>query len=163
MTVIVPVQVQRLAHALPELPAYATPGAAAMDLQAAIEKPLTLAPLERSLVPTGLIIALPEGFEAQIRPRSGLAIKHGISLINAVGTIDSDYRHEVKIPIVNLSSIPYTIQPGDRIAQLLAAPVSRAEWLEVAEISQDTERSGGFGSTGFGAKKPDVKVLANSQ
>ena len=148
----IPVQVQRLAHAPAELPAYATPGSAAMDLQAAIEAPITLQPLERALVPTGLVIALPEGFEAQIRPRSGLSIKHGVTLINAVGTIDSDYRHEVKVPLVNLSNVAYTVQPGDRIAQMLVAPVTRVSWLEVAEVSQDTQRSGGFGSTGLNAQ-----------
>ena len=145
----VSVPIQRLPHAPAELPAYATPGSAAMDLQAAIDAPIALAPFERYLVPTGIIIALPEGFEAQIRPRSGLSIKHGVTLINAVGTIDSDYRHEVKVPLVNLSTTEYTIQPGDRIAQMLVAPVTRVLWQEQKSIGQDTERQGGFGSTGF--------------
>lgn len=148
----VSVPIQRLPHAPATLPAYATPGSAAMDLQAAIEAPLTLAPFERQLIPTGIIIALPEGFEAQIRPRSGLSIKHGVTLINAVGTIDSDYRHEVKVPLVNLSNTEYTIQPGDRIAQMLVAPVTRVHWQEQEAIDQDTARQGGFGSTGFTSK-----------
>jgi dUTP pyrophosphatase len=112
-----------LDHAPGNLPAYATPGSAAMDLQAAIAEPLVLAPMQRVLVPTGYVMEIPEGYEVQIRPRSGLAIKHGITLINAVGTIDADYRHEVKIPLVNLGNEAYTLQPGERVAQLLVAPV----------------------------------------
>lgn len=120
-----------------------------MDLEAALEAPITLKPLERALIPTGWIIALPEGHEAQIRPRSGLSIKHGISLINAVGTIDWDYRHEVKVPVVNLSNEAYTIEPGDRIAQLVVAPVTRGSWREVPSVElAESSRSGGFGSTG---------------
>jgi dUTP pyrophosphatase len=144
------VAIQRLPHAPEDVPTYQTEGAVGMDLQAAIDTPLTLNPLERALVPTGWVIALPEGYEAQVRARSGLSIKHGISLINAVGTIDWDYRHEVKVGLVNLSNDPYTIQPGDRIAQLVVAPVTRARWREVPEVSLAvaSSRAGGFGSTG---------------
>jgi dUTP pyrophosphatase len=151
------VGIHRLPHAPEALPFYATSGSAGMDVQAAITEPLTLQSLERALIPTGLIMMLPEGYECQIRPRSGLSIKHGISLINAVGTIDSDYRHEVKVPVVNLSKDPYTIQPGDRIAQLIIAPVTQIKWSEVSfeDISESNAlltasggRNGGFGSTG---------------
>ena len=144
----VEIAIQRLPHAPAELPAYKTEGAVGMDLQAAIESPLTLGSLERFLVPTGLIIALPEGYEAQVRARSGLSIKHGVGLVNGVGTIDWDYRHEVKVALVNLSNEAYTIEPGDRIAQLVIAPVTRGVWHEVASIDVVESRSGGFGSTG---------------
>jgi len=140
--------VQRLAHAPDELPTYATPGSAGMDIRAAIDAPVTLAPMERRLIPTGLIIQLPPGYECQIRPRSGLSIKYGITLINAVGTIDSDYRDEVKVPLVNLSTEPYIIQPGERIAQMVMAPVTRATWLPVDAVDTTINRQGGFGSTG---------------
>lgn len=144
----VTIPVFRLPHAPSELPAYATPGSAGMDVRAAIDAPITLAPLERTLVPTGLIIHLPQGYECQIRARSGLSIKHGITLINAVGTIDSDYRDEVKVPLVNLSNTAFTIQPGDRIAQMIIAPVIQSDWLEVTETQRLAGRAGGFGSTG---------------
>ena len=144
----VEIAIQRLPHAPAELPAYKTDGAVGMDLQAAIASPLTLGSLERFLVPTGLIIALPEGYEAQVRARSGLSIKHGVGLVNGVGTIDWDYRHEVKVALVNLSNEAYTIEPGDRIAQLVIAPVTRGVWHEVASIDVVESRSGGFGSTG---------------
>jgi dUTP pyrophosphatase len=142
------VSVQRLPHAPGQLPGYATSGAAGMDIPAAIDAPVTLQPMERALIPTGLIFALPEGYECQIRARSGLAIKHGIALINGIGTIDSDYRHEVKIALVNLSTEPFTIQPGDRIAQAVIAPVTRLRWREVETLSIVEGRNGGFGSTG---------------
>lgn len=143
------VAIHRLPHAPQCLPAYATSGSAGMDVQAAIERSLVLQPLERALIPTGLVMSLPEGYECQIRARSGLAIKHGIALANGVGTIDSDYRHEVKVALVNLSQEPFTIQPGDRIAQLLIAPVTRIQWLETDAIVAVDGRNGGFGSTGL--------------
>ena len=130
------------------LPEYKTEGAAGMDLAAAIEEPLTLNPLERALIPTGIKIELEHGFEAQIRPRSGLSIKHGITLINCVGTIDEDYRGEVCVPVVNLSNEAYTIMPEERIAQMVIAKVERAE-IKVAVTLSSTQRGeGGFGSTG---------------
>ena len=130
------------------LPEYKTEGAAGMDLCAAIDEPITLKPLERTLIPTGLKIELEHGYEAQIRPRSGLSIKHGISLINCVGTIDEDYRGEVCVPIVNISNEAYTIQPDERIAQMIIAKYEQAKIEVVTELS-DTERGeGGFGSTG---------------
>lgn len=145
---VVSVEIHKLPHAPADLPAYATPGSAGLDLQAAIDKPIVLAPFERTLIPTGLVIQLPEGYEAQIRPRSGLSIKHGVTLINCVGTIDSDYRQEVKIPVVNLSHEPYEISPGERVAQMVVAPVSKVQWQEVGDVTAIEGRSGGFGSTG---------------
>ena len=145
----VKVLIHRLPHAPKNLPNYATPGSAGMDVQAAIGIPITLEPMERQLIPTGLIMMLPEGYECQVRARSGLSIKHGITLINAVGTIDSDYREEVKVPLVNLSTEPFTIQPGDRIAQIIIAPVSRVQWKESDEVHAAEGRNGGFGSTGL--------------
>ena len=131
-----------------ELPQYATVHSAGLDLRANLEAPLTLKPLERSLVPTGLFIELPEGFEAQIRPRSGLAAKHGISLVNTPGTIDPDYRGEIKVILVNLSDVPFTLEPGERIAQMVIAKHEQAVWQEV-EVLDETERgAGGFGHTG---------------
>lgn len=130
------------------VPEYKTKGAAGMDLCAAIEEPITLQPLERKLIPTGLKIELEHGYEAQIRPRSGLSIKHGISLINCVGTVDEDYRGEVCVGLVNVSNEPYTIEPQERIAQMVIAKYEQAQIQVVTELS-DTERgAGGFGSTG---------------
>jgi len=130
------------------VPEYKTEGAAGMDLCAAISEPITLQPLQRMLIPTGLKIELEHGYEAQIRPRSGLSIKHGISLINCVGTVDEDYRGEVCVPLVNVSNEPYTIQPDERIAQMVIARVEQAE-IEVTVKLTDTARgAGGFGSTG---------------
>lgn len=129
------------------LPVHQTPHSAAVDLYANIQAPITLGPLERALVPTGLFVALPPGYEAQIRPRSGLAVKHGISLVNAPGTIDADYRGEYGVIMINLSNEPYTVQDGDRIAQLVLSKHETIEWEEVAELDT-TERDGGFGSTG---------------
>jgi len=131
------------------LPSYATEGAAGMDLVAAISEPVELKPLERKLIPSGLVIELPKGYEAQIRPRSGLSIKHGITLINCVGTIDEDYRGEVCIPLVNISNEVYTINPGDRIAQMIIAKVEKAEIIEIRELTSTSRSSGGFGSTGY--------------
>lgn len=140
-------KIKRLEHNK-VLPEYKTEGAAGMDLCAAIEEPVTLKPLERILVPTGLKIELEHGYEAQIRPRSGLSIKHGITLINCVGTIDEDYRGEVCVPVVNISNEPYTIEPQERIAQMIIARVEQAEIEVVTELT-DTERGiGGFGHTG---------------
>ena len=131
------------------LPEYKTAGASGMDLSAAIDEPIEIKPLERKLIPTGLKIQLEKDFEAQIRPRSGMSIKHGITLINCVGTIDEDYRGEVCVPIVNISNEPYTINPNDRIAQMVIMPVAKAE-IEVVEELTETQRSaGGFGSTGY--------------
>jgi dUTP pyrophosphatase len=119
-----------------------------MDLKANIDEPITLGPLERALVPTGLFIALPDGTEAQVRPRSGLAAKFGISVLNAPGTIDADYRGEVKVILVNLSNEPFVVNPGERIAQMVVARYEKVEWDEV-EVLDETERGeGGFGSTG---------------
>lgn len=146
-TIVVPIH--KLPHAPQNLPQYQTEGAVGMDLQAAITEPITLQPLERQLIPTGFVIMLPEGYEAQIRARSGMSVKHGITLINAIGTIDWDYRNEVKVALVNLSNQAYTIQPEERIAQMVIAPVTKAEWQQVAEVSEaNSKRDGGFGSTG---------------
>lgn len=140
-------KIKRLEHNK-VLPEYKTEGAAGMDLSAAIEEPVVLKPLERTLIPTGIKIELEHGYEAQVRPRSGLSIKHGITLINCVGTVDEDYRGELCVPVVNLSNEAYTIQPGERIAQMVIARVEQAK-IEVVEELSDTERGvGGFGSTG---------------
>lgn len=143
------VAVRRLPHGrdLP-LPAYATAGAAGLDVVAAVAEPVTLAPGERRLIPTGLAIALPAGYEAQVRPRSGLALKHGIALVNSPGTIDEDYRGEVGIILINLGSDSFTINRGDRIAQIVVAPVTRALLAEVDELPDTARGAGGFGSTG---------------
>ena len=130
------------------LPEYKTEGAAGMDLCAAISEPMELKPLERKLVPTGLKIELEHGYEAQVRPRSGLSIKHGITLINCVGTIDEDYRGEVCVPIVNISNETYTIQPDERIAQMVIDRVEQAKLEVVTELTETTRGEGGFGSTG---------------
>ncbi|HMR90875.1 MAG TPA: dUTP diphosphatase [Chitinophagaceae bacterium] len=131
-----------------QLPEYATRGAAGMDIRAHIEAPLTLAPLERTLVPTGLFIELPEGYEAQIRPRSGLAVKQGLTCLNTPGTIDADYRGEIKVILINLSQEPQVIQPGDRIAQMVVQQVEQVNWLPVAELNTTERNAGGFGHTG---------------
>ena len=144
--------VQRLAHGEGlDLPAYATSHAAGMDLLAAVDAPLTLAPGSRQLVPTGLSIALPLGTEAQVRPRSGLALKHGVTVLNAPGTIDADYRGEVKVLLANLGQEDFVITRGMRIAQMIVAPYLRVSW-ELLDNLEDTERGeGGFGSTGTSA------------
>ncbi|MEK9787823.1 MAG: dUTP diphosphatase [Flavobacteriaceae bacterium] len=131
-----------------ELPQYATPASAGVDLKAAIKEAITLAPLERSIIPTGLKIALPEGYEAQVRPRSGLAAKHGITVLNSPGTIDADYRGEIGVILVNLSQTSFTIQPEERIAQLVVAKYEQIQWKETEELSQTNRGAGGFGSTG---------------
>ena len=152
--VIVPVT--RLAHgaALP-LPAYATPGSAGMDLMAAIATPVQLPPGGRAMVPTGLAIALPEGFEAQVRPRSGLAARHGVTVLNSPGTIDADYRGEIKVILVNLGDAQVDLQPGDRIAQMVIAPVTRALWSEQGDLPRTARGGGGFGSTGLRGPDPE--------
>ena len=132
-----------------DTPFYATEKSAGMDIKANIEEPIVLRPLQRAMVPTGLYIALPEGTEAQIRPRSGLAAKHGITVLNTPGTIDADYRGEIKVILVNLSNDDFTINPGERIAQMVVARYEKVEWDSV-EVLDETERgSGGFGSTGI--------------
>jgi len=131
------------------LPRYATALSAGMDIRAYLTEPVELKPLERKLIPTGLYIALPEGYEAQVRPRSGLAIKHGITVLNTPGTIDADYRGEVGVILVNLSADPFLINDGERICQLVIAPCTQAQW-QPEEVLDDTERgSGGFGHTGI--------------
>jgi len=131
-----------------DLPHYATPHSAGMDLRANIDSALVLKSLQRALVPTGLFIELPEGYEAQIRPRSGLAAKHGISIVNSPGTIDADYRGEIKVVLVNLSDQPFTLEPGERIAQMVVARHEQVEWIPVTELNESSRGKGGFGSTG---------------
>mgnify|MGYP000675787231 FL=1 len=131
-----------------QLPAYATPQSAGMDLRANIEDPITLHPLERRIVPTGLYIALPEGYEAQVRPRSGLALKHGITVLNSPGTIDSDYRGEIGVLLINLSDTPFVINAGERIAQMVVARHEQAELIEVEELDNTERGAGGYGHTG---------------
>lgn len=132
------------------LPHYETPLSAGMDVRADLAEAVTLAPLGRALIPTGLYVELPAGYEMQVRPRSGLAAKHGLTVLNSPGTIDADYRGEVKVILANLSDTPFTIEPGERIAQLVVARHERVEWVE-SEALSDTERgAGGFGSTGKG-------------
>ncbi len=145
-----PLRIQVLAHGqgLP-LPRYETAGAAGLDLRAAVDAPLVLAPLDRVAVPTGMIVAIPTGFEGQVRPRSGLALRQGLGMPNSPGTIDADYRGELKVLMINLGRAPIEITRGMRIAQLVIAPVAQAEIIEVDEICDDTDRgTGGFGSTG---------------
>lgn len=148
----VPVEVVRLRRGrdpLP-LPGYMTPGAAGLDLLADLETELVLAAGERRLVPTGIGVAIPPGFEGQVRPRSGLAAREGLTILNAPGTIDSDYRGEVQVLLVNLGATPVHVRRGDRIAQLVVAPVASIVWHEVAELPPSTRGEGGFGSTGAG-------------
>jgi dUTP pyrophosphatase len=146
---VLEVKVRRLDHALGlPLPAYATGGSAGADVRAAVDREWKLAAGERVAVPTGLVLELPPGYEAQVRPRSGLAIRSGVTVVNAPGTIDSDYRGEVKILLVNLGSEEVTIRRGDRIAQLVIAPVAQAAFVEAAELGSSGRGAGGFGSTG---------------
>ena len=140
--------VQIINRSFNPLPQYATAGAAGMDIRAHLPAPVTLQPLERRLIPTGLYIQLPDGYEAQVRPRSGLAINHGITCLNSPGTVDADYRGELKVILINLSNEPHTIQPGDRIAQIIVQQVTQIEWIEVTEITQTGRGEGGFGHTG---------------
>ncbi|MEM9684001.1 MAG: dUTP diphosphatase [Pseudomonadota bacterium] len=151
---MVEVQIKRLPHGagLP-LPEYATPDSAGVDLVAAIGAELVLAPGDRMLVPTGLSIALPPGYEAQVRPRSGLALRNGVTVLNSPGTVDADYRGEVGVILVNLGREPYEIARGDRIAQMVVAPVTRVGWTEVDALPDSERGAGGFGSTGTGVTK----------
>lgn len=130
------------------LPQYSTPYSAGMDLRANLEDAVTLQPLERKLIPTGLFIELPEGYECQIRPRSGLALKHGISVLNSPGTVDADYRGEIGVILVNLSNEPFTVNPGERICQMVVARHSTVEWVCVEQLAESERSSGGFGHTG---------------
>ena len=132
------------------LPSYATEGAAGLDLRASLTEAVTLRPLERKLIPTGLYIELPLGYEAQIRPRSGLSVQHGITVINSPGTIDADYRGEVQVPLVNLSNEPFVIEDGERIAQMVIARHEVIQWEPVEELSETKRGAGGFGHTGRG-------------
>jgi len=138
----------KLPHAPEQLPAYATAGSAGMDVRAGLSESFTLNPGERTLVPTGLIFHIPPGYEVQLRARSGLAIKHGISLVNGIGTIDEDYRDEVKVALINLGQQPFVIEPNERICQMVIAPVVQAHVVEIHETAKMSSRSGGFGSTG---------------
>lgn len=140
-------KIEKLAHNK-HLPEYKTEGAAGMDLCAAIDAPILLKPFERKLIPTGIKIELERGFEAQVRPRSGISIKHGISLVNCVGTIDEDYRGEVCVPVINLSTEEYTMMPEERIAQMIIARVEKAKIEVVSSLSETARACGGFGSTG---------------
>lgn len=146
------VAVQRLPHGadLP-LPAYATAQSAGLDLMAAVSGDVTLAPGARQLIPTGLAIALPAGFEAQVRPRSGLALKHGVTVLNSPGTIDADYRGEVQVLLINHGQAPFTVRRGDRIAQMVVAPVTQIAWSIVERLDETERGSGGYGSTGIAA------------
>ncbi len=132
-------------HALPE---YGTKAAAGVDLRANIDTPISLKPLERTLVPTGLFMEIPEGYEAQVRPRSGLALKKGITVLNSPGTIDADYRGELKVILINLSNETFVIENGERIAQMVIAAHEQAEWVEVKQLEESERGHGGFGSTG---------------
>ncbi len=151
MTTAITVEIQRLPHAEGlALPAYQSAHAAGLDLLAAVseDKPLTMQPGQRALVPTGLMIAVPPGFEAQVRPRSGLALKHGVTVLNSPGTVDADYRGEVSVLLINHGNEPFTIRRGERIAQLVIAAVTQANLVAVASLSPTDRGSGGFGSTG---------------
>jgi dUTP pyrophosphatase len=149
LTACVPIEVVRLSHAKGlALPAYATEGAAGMDLLAAVQEPLTVLPGTRVLVPTGLKIAVPAGYELQVRPRSGLALKHGIVLPNSPGTVDEDYRGELQVIVMNAGDAPFVVERGMRIAQAVVSPVVRAAWREVDALPDTTRGAGGFGSTG---------------
>jgi dUTP pyrophosphatase len=137
--------VNQSSNALPE---YATEGSAGMDLRANLQAPVTLQPMERQLIPTGIFIELPENYEAQVRPRSGLAIKYGLTCLNSPGTVDADYRGELKVILINLSKEPHTIQHGDRIAQMVVGKVEKVKWKEAKKISATRRGDGGFGHTG---------------
>jgi dUTP pyrophosphatase len=143
-----PIEVRIINTSPNQLPEYATAGSSGMDLRAHLDIPKALQSLERALIPTGLFIELPAGYEAQVRPRSGLAIKQGITVLNAPGTIDSDYRGEIKIILINLSREEQIIEPGDRIAQLVIQNVEQAEWIGAAQLETTTRNAGGFGHTG---------------
>ncbi len=149
MTQAIPLQIQRLPHAADlALPAYATDQSAGMDLLAAVETDTILAPMQRTLIPTGIAIALPAGYEAQVRARSGLTIKNGLCVLNGPGTVDADYRGEIKVILANMGSEPFVITRGMRIAQLVIASYTRINWQEVPELTASSRGAGGFGSTG---------------
>src|ERR1700744_3604754 len=137
-------------HSKNALLAYETAHAAGMDLRADVEETVVLKPMERKLIPTGLHIELPEGFEAQIRPRSGLAFKHGISIVNSPGTVDADYRGEIKVLLINLSNEPFEVNTGDRIAQMIVAKHEKVDWHEVEVLNETSRGAGGYGHTGIG-------------
>ncbi len=143
-----PVYVKIINRSDNPLPEYQTQHAAGLDLRASLPEAVTLEPLQRQLIPTGLFIELPEGYEAQVRPRSGLAFKHGVTVLNSPGTIDADYRGEVKVLLVNLSGQPFVVQPGERIAQLVVAAYQRITWQPAGELSDTLRGTGGYGSTG---------------
>ncbi len=144
------IPILRLPHGVDlELPAYATAHAAGMDLMAAIDKAITLAPGARALIPTGIAVALPDGHEAQVRPRSGLAMKNGVTVLNSPGTIDADYRGEIKVILINLGQEPFVVEPKGRIAQFIVAPVTRILWRPVESLPDTARGEGGFGSTGI--------------
>ncbi len=143
-----PVSVKVINRSANPLPEYQTEHAAGLDLRASLTEAVTLAPLQRQLIPTGLFIELPDGYEAQVRPRSGLAFKHGITVLNSPGTIDADYRGEVMVLLVNLSGQPFVVQPGERIAQLVVAAYQRIAWQPAGELSETARGTGGYGSTG---------------
>lgn len=149
------VAIKKLPHGadLP-LPSYESAHAAGADLFAAIPAPVVLGPGERALIPAGFAMALPEGYEAQVRPRSGLAARHGVTVLNAPGTIDADYRGEVAVPLINLGAVAFTVERGMRIAQMVVAPVVAAAWRETDALPETARGKGGFGSTGLGAGKP---------
>lgn len=143
-----PLDVKIINQSNNELPSYATIGSSGMDIRAFIAEPMVLQPLARDLVPTGLFVEIPLGYEIQIRPRSGLAIKQGITCLNTPGTIDADYRGEIKVILINLSAEPQTIMPGDRIAQMILQKVELIQWVQVNELGSSERGTGGFGSTG---------------
>ena len=142
------IKVKIINHSPYPCPAYATTQSAGLDLKANLEQPVLLKPLQRALIPTGLFIALPAGYEAQVRPRSGLAIKHGVTVLNTPGTVDADYRGEVCVILVNLSDQPFEVVPGERIAQMVVARHEQVEWEQVEELDATERGAGGFGSTG---------------
>lgn len=149
-TAVLDVAIKRLDHAADlDLPAYATADSAGMDLLAAVDAPVSLAPGERRLIPTGIAIALPPGHEAQVRPRSGLALKHGITVLNAPGTVDADYRGEVGVVLINHGDQPFVIERGSRIAQMVVAAYARVAWTLSSDLEASARGAGGFGSTGF--------------
>ncbi|HNW71983.1 MAG TPA: dUTP diphosphatase [Bacteroidales bacterium] len=141
-------KIRIVSHSRHALPSYETGASAGMDLRASLDAPVLLKPMERALVPTGLFVEIPEGYEAQIRPRSGLAIKHGITVLNTPGTIDADYRGEVRIILVNLSKEDFTITDGERIAQMIVAAHEKVDWEPVVELAETARGAGGFGHTG---------------
>ncbi len=145
-----PIEVKIINRSHHDLPRYSTPGSAGVDVRASLEQPVELKPLERAVIPTGLFMSLPVGIECQVRPRSGLAAKHGLTVLNTPGTIDSDYRGEVKIILVNLSGVPFVVNDGERIAQLVFARHEVVDWLPVESLDETERGDGGFGHTGVG-------------